>query len=92
MFHILAKNDKEDITEEEKRCSEALPIILRGVHSMGTLFKALKVGFEEAIAHDQGKLDLRSEFIEVSKPPARYRAEEIKKVREKKTLRRKTSI
>lgn len=47
------------------------------------LFKALKKGFEEAIAHDQGKLDLRSEFIEIPKPPAHYKAKDIKKIREK---------
>ncbi len=50
---------------------------------MGKLFKALKLGFEEAIAHDQGKLDLRSEFIEIPEPPAQYKAKEIKKIREK---------
>jgi len=47
------------------------------------LFKALKKGFEEAIAHDQGKLNLRSEFIEIPKPPAHYKAKEIKKIRKK---------
>jgi putative transcriptional regulator len=46
------------------------------------LFKALKKGFEEAIAHDQGKIDLRSEFIEIPKP-ALYKAKDIKKIREK---------
>ena len=29
---------------------------------MSKLFKALKAGLEEAIAHDKGKLDLHSEF------------------------------
>ncbi len=50
---------------------------------MGKLFKALKKGFEEAIAHDQGKLDLRSELIDIPKPPAHYKAQDIKKIREK---------
>ncbi len=47
------------------------------------LFKALKRGFEEAIAHDQGKIDLHSIFIEIPKPPAPYKAKDIKKIREK---------
>ncbi len=47
------------------------------------LFKALKKGFEKAIAHDQGKLDLRSEFVEIPKPPAHYKAKDIKRIREK---------
>lgn len=47
------------------------------------LFKALKKGLEEAVAHDQGKLDLRSELIEIPKPPMHYKAKEIKKIREK---------
>lgn len=69
----------------KRKCSGTLHIILRGVHNMGStkLFKALKKGFEEAIAHDQGKLSLRSEFIEIPKPPAHYKAKEIKKIREK---------
>ena len=50
---------------------------------MSKLFNALKIGFEEAIAHDQGKLDLRSEFIEIPQPPAQYKAADIKKIREK---------
>lgn len=50
---------------------------------MSKLFKALKVGFEEAIAHDQGKLHLRSECIEIPAPPAQYKAKEIKKIRER---------
>ena len=51
---------------------------------MSKLFKALKEGLEEAIAHDQGKIKLKSEFIEIPKPPAKYKAEEIKKIREKR--------
>src|ERR1700733_13714572 len=50
---------------------------------MSKLFKALKAGLEEAIAHEQGKLDLRSEIIEIPEPPAQYKAKEIKKIREK---------
>ncbi len=50
---------------------------------MSKLLNALKAGFEEAIAHDQGKLDLRSEFIEIPQPPAQYKAADLKKTREK---------
>lgn len=46
------------------------------------LFKALKKGFEEAIAHDQGKIDLRAEFLKIPKP-VHYKAKDIKKIREK---------
>ena len=49
---------------------------------MSKLFKGLKLGLEEAIAHNKGKLDLRSEVIEIPEPPAQYRSKEIKKMRE----------
>jgi putative transcriptional regulator len=45
-------------------------------------FKDLKKSLEEAIAYQQGKLDLRSEVIEIPEPPARYKAKQIKKIRE----------
>ena len=35
---------------------------------MSKLFKKLKSGLEEAIAHEQGKIDLRSEYIVLPKP------------------------
>jgi len=50
---------------------------------MSKLFKALKAGLEEAIAHDQGKLDLRSELIEIPTAPDHYKAKDIKRIREK---------
>jgi putative transcriptional regulator len=50
---------------------------------MSKLFTALKKGLEEAIEHDQGKLDLRSALIDIPKPPTHYKAKEIKKIREK---------
>lgn len=50
---------------------------------MTKLFKALKAGFEEAIAHDQGKIDLRTEFIELPTPPMQYKAKDIKRIRKK---------
>jgi hypothetical protein len=51
---------------------------------MSKLFEALKAGFEEAIAHDQGKLELRTHIIHIPSAPAQYNPEEIKKVSEKK--------
>lgn len=36
---------------------------------MGKLFKKLKAGFEDAIAYEQGKIELRTEVIEVSETP-----------------------
>ena len=51
--------------------------------SKNKFFKKLKAGFEEAIAYEQGKLDLRSEIIEIPEPPAAYKAKDIKKIREK---------
>lgn len=50
---------------------------------MGRLFKELKKGFDEMIAHKEGKVTLRSERIEIPSPPANYSAKEIKKIREK---------
>src|SRR5271154_3018735 len=45
-------------------------------------FKDLKAGLEDAIAHKKGKLELRSELIEIPEPPAEYKAKQIKKIRE----------
>ena len=53
---------------------------------MSKLFEALKAGFEEAIAHDQGKLELRTHFIPIPGAPAQYNPEEIKKIRRKKKV------
>jgi putative transcriptional regulator len=50
---------------------------------MSKLFKKLKAGLEDVLAHRQGKLDLRSELIDIPKPPAQYKAKEIKKIRER---------
>lgn len=50
---------------------------------MRKLFKGLKEGLEDAIAYEQGKLDLRSKDIEIPDPPANYTAKNIKKIREK---------
>ncbi len=48
---------------------------------MSKFFKDLKAGLEEAIAHKQGKIQLRSETIEVPEPPAEYKQKDIKKIR-----------
>ena len=50
---------------------------------MGKLFKELKVGLKEAIAHDKGKIHLKSTFIEIPAAPEEYRPNQIKKIREK---------
>lgn len=46
------------------------------------LFLELKAGLEEAIEHSKGKLNLRSEHIEIPKPPAEYKPRQIKAIRE----------
>lgn len=51
---------------------------------MSKFFEDLKSGIEEAIAHKKGKLHLRSEDIEIPKPPVEYKARDIKKIREAK--------
>jgi len=50
---------------------------------MSKFFKDLKAGLEDAIAHKKGKLDLRSELIEIPDPPAEYKPTQIKKIRNK---------
>lgn len=46
-------------------------------------FKDLKESLEEVLAHRQGKLDLYSEYIAIPEPPNKYKAKDIKKIREK---------
>ena len=50
---------------------------------MSKFFKDLKAGLEDAIAYEQGKLELRSEFVVIPEPPTHYKPKEIKKIREK---------
>lgn len=50
---------------------------------MSKLFKSLKAGLEEALAHKQGKIKLKSITIEIPDAPSEYKAKEIKKIREK---------
>lgn len=49
---------------------------------MSKLYKKLKSGLEDAIAYEQGKIDLRSENIILPEPPKKYKAKDIKKIRE----------
>jgi len=46
-------------------------------------FKDLKAGLEDAIAYKEGKINLRSQIIEIPEPPALYKAKQIKKIRER---------
>lgn len=48
---------------------------------MSKLFKGLKKGLKEALAHAEGKITLKSEIIEIPEPPAEYRAKDIKRIR-----------
>lgn len=50
---------------------------------MSKLFKSLKKGLEEAIAFSEGKITLKSEFIEIPEPPKEYSSKEIRGIREK---------
>lgn len=50
---------------------------------MGKFFKKLKISLEEVLACEQGKINLRSEFVEIPEPPAEYKPRDIKKIREK---------
>jgi putative transcriptional regulator len=49
---------------------------------MSKLFKDLKAGLEDAIAHKKGKINLRSELIEIPEKPAEYQPQQIRRIRE----------
>jgi putative transcriptional regulator len=49
---------------------------------MSKLFKGLKEGLEEALAFTEGKITLKSEFIEIPEPPIEYKAKDIRRIRE----------
>jgi hypothetical protein len=51
---------------------------------MSKFYKDLKAGLEEILAYKEGKIKLRSTYIEIPEPPASYKAKDIKKIREKK--------
>ena len=48
---------------------------------MSKFYKGLKEGLEEALAHTQGKITLKSESIEIPEPPKEYSARDIKRIR-----------
>ena len=50
---------------------------------MGKLFDELKQGLQDIIAHQEGKLTLKSEFIEIPEPPKEYSPKKIKGIRAK---------
>ncbi len=50
---------------------------------MSKFFDKIKKGLEDAVAHKEGKITLRTEIIEIPEPPAPYSAKEIRKIREK---------
>ncbi len=49
---------------------------------MSKLFKGLKKGLKEALAHAEGKITLHSELIEIPAPPEEYKADDVKRIRE----------
>lgn len=50
--------------------------------SKNKFFEDLKEGLTDIVAYKKGKLTLRSEFIDIPKPPAMYKAKDIKRIRE----------
>ncbi len=50
---------------------------------MGRLFEELKQGLQEILAHKEGKITLKSEFIEIPEPPKEYTPKKIKNIRAK---------
>ena len=49
---------------------------------MSKFFKDLKESLEDVVAHKKGKLTLRSESIEIPTPPKKYKAKDVKRIRE----------
>ncbi len=49
---------------------------------MGRLFESLKKGMQEIIAHKEGKISLKSEFIEIPEPK-KSTAKKIKNIKAK---------
>jgi putative transcriptional regulator len=50
---------------------------------MSKFYDDLKAGFEDIVAHKQGKLNLRTIEIEIPEPPANYKAKDVKRIRKK---------
>lgn len=51
---------------------------------MGKFFDDLKEGLEEAIAYEEGKITLKSRFVEIPNPPITYTAKDIQKIRQRR--------
>ena len=49
---------------------------------MSKFYRDLKAGLEEIVAYQEGNIELRSTLIELPEPPAAYKAQDIKKIRE----------
>jgi putative transcriptional regulator len=45
---------------------------------MSKLFKGLKKGLEEGLAHAEGNITLKAKIIEIPTPPAEYSTEDSK--------------
>jgi hypothetical protein len=52
--------------------------VTKGISIMKSFFEDLKEGFEDVIAHEQGKKTLRSHLVELPQKPADYAAKEKK--------------
>lgn len=50
---------------------------------MTKLFKELKSALKEIIAHQEGKIELRTKVIEIPDKPPEYKAKDIKNIRER---------
>ena len=55
---------------------------------MSKLFNGLKKGLEEALAHAEGKINLKSEVIEILAFPAKYSTEVLRNTMSKKNDQR----
>ena len=47
------------------------------------LFEKIKTGLEEMVAHEQGKIKLKTKVVYVFPPPKTYKARDIKRIRSK---------
>lgn len=50
---------------------------------MGKVFDLIEEGLKDAIAYEQGKINLRSKAIHIPPPPKKYKAKDVKKLRNK---------
>lgn len=47
------------------------------------IFERLKEGLEEGVRYERGELELKSNSVEIPRPPREYEAEDIKDIRER---------